>query len=88
MCASHFYPCPAAEPPTPTGGLAGAAFYRIRVEGYLNDSWSVWFDNLTVSHPGGSETALSGVVTDQAALYGLLSKVFNLGLVLLEVTRG
>jgi hypothetical protein len=70
------------------GGLAQPDFYCIRVRGCLDNSWSEWFDGLLVQADAAcSETAICGIVTDQAALHGLLAKVRNLGLVLLEVTR-
>jgi hypothetical protein len=49
--------------------------------------WSDWFDDLTITHTDQDETILSGTVVDQAALYGLLAKLRDLGLPLLSVTR-
>ena len=61
--------------------------YQIRVKGYLDDYWSAWFDNLTISYGESGDTLLSGPVPDQAALHGLLAKVRDLGLPLLSVNR-
>jgi hypothetical protein len=58
---------------------------QIRVRGYLDSSWSDWFDGLTVTSEPAGETLLSGPVADQAALHGLLKKVRDLGLLLLRV---
>ncbi|MBN1370653.1 MAG: hypothetical protein JW987_01740 [Anaerolineaceae bacterium] len=58
--------------------------YEIRVEGCLPEQWADWFDGLIITHENG-ETLLTGPVTDQAALYGLLKKVRDLGLSLLSV---
>ncbi len=70
------------------GGLTGPDFYCIRVRGCLDGSWSAWFDGLLVeADEACGETAICGLVADQAALHSLLGKVSNLGLVLLEVTR-
>ena len=69
-------------------GLADRGFYSIRVKGCLDDSWSEWFDGLTITADlDCRETVLSGEVTDQAALHGLLNKIRNLGLQLIDLTR-
>lgn len=57
----------------------------IRVRGCLEPCWSEWFDGLTVTPVEGGETVLSGPVTDQAALHGLLARVRDLNLTLLAV---
>jgi hypothetical protein len=68
--------------------LPDRGFYWIRVKGCLDGSWSEWFDGLVVTADCESaETVISGEVQDQAALHGLLIKVRNLGLTLVEVTR-
>lgn len=60
--------------------------YRIRVKGSLGPEWSDWFDGFTFD-TALTETELTGRVVDQAALYGVLSKVRDLGLPLLLVER-
>lgn len=56
-----------------------AAHYEIRVEGHLDRAhWSRWFDEMRVTSKPDEGTSLSGPVTDQAALYGLLAKVRDL----------
>ena len=58
------------------------------MKGVLDSRWSEWFDGMTVSSDDASgETTLSGHVTDQATLHGLLAKVRDLGLTLLAVRR-
>jgi hypothetical protein len=59
--------------------------YHIRIGGHLDQRWSAWFGDLTVSHESDGTTRLSGAVTDQAALHGLLTKVRDLGVVLISV---
>jgi hypothetical protein len=59
--------------------------YRIKVEGHLDSSWSEWFDGLTIINEANETTTLTGIVTDQPALHGLLAKVRDLGLPLLLV---
>jgi hypothetical protein len=57
---------------------------EIRVKGRIDEHWSDWFDDLTVTH-ADDETVLTGTVADQAALYGLLAKLRDLGLALVSV---
>jgi hypothetical protein len=61
--------------------------YQIRVEGHLGQQWMDWFDGLTITLEQDGDTLLTGPVTDQAALYGLLKKVRDLGLPLVSVNR-
>ncbi|HZU00760.1 MAG TPA: hypothetical protein VFA10_13925 [Ktedonobacteraceae bacterium] len=61
--------------------------YQVRVKGYLDQERSSWFDGLTITHNEHGETILSGILVDQAALYGVLLKIRDLGLSLLEVTQ-
>jgi len=58
----------------------------IRVRGALDAHWARWFDGLTLS-AGGAEATISGPITDLAELHGLLTKIHDLGLTLLEVRR-
>ena len=59
--------------------------YQIRIKGYLNDSWSEWFEGLTITHEEDGTTVLTGPVADQPALHGLLVKIRDLGLPLVSV---
>lgn len=61
--------------------------YSLRVAGHLDQRWSSWFDGLVVSADEDGSTLLTGAVPDQAALHGLLTRVRDLGLDLLAVTR-
>ena len=71
--------------------------YQVRVEGRIGQRWLVWFDGLAVSATGEDDagqavggpaiTTLTGVMPDQAALAGLLQKLYTLGLPLVEVKR-
>jgi len=58
---------------------------EIRVKGQLDQHWSDWFDDLTVTHTDQNETVLTGPVVDQAALHGLLAKLRDLGLPIVSV---
>lgn len=59
--------------------------YEIRIRGRLDTSWSEWFNGCAVTYPSADETLLTGCVTDQAALQGLLTKIWNLGLSVISV---
>ncbi len=61
--------------------------YRIRVKGHLDQYWSSWFEGLTMTHLENGETLLAGRLADQAALYGVLYKLQNLGVPLVAVCR-
>lgn len=58
---------------------------EIVVKGRIDESWSDWLGGLTITHTEREETVLSGSVIDDAALYGLLSRLRDLGLPLLAV---
>ena len=65
------------------------ATYRIRIAGRVNDGWSDFMSNLEQSFDqenGVTITTISGIVTDQAALHGLLEHIRDLNLTLLSVT--
>jgi hypothetical protein len=61
--------------------------YAMRVKGHLDQSWSNWFDGLTISYSQDGSTLLCGPLSDEAALHGLLNKVRDLALPLLAVNR-
>jgi len=64
------------------------ATYRIKVPGHLDESWSDWNGEMTVSveidGDGLPVTTLTSKV-DQAALQGLLRRLYSLGLPLISV---
>ena len=62
-------------------------FYEIRVQGHLGSSWSSWFEGMTIRHEESGETVLAGALADQAALHGVLNKIRDLGLPLVELKR-
>ncbi len=65
--------------------------YQITLLGCLDQGWEEWFDGMSIAVAktagGWTVTTLTGVVTDQAALHGLLSRVRDLSLPLLQVRR-
>jgi hypothetical protein len=67
------------------------ALYQIRVRGKLGSHWSDWCGGLDFASEeavdGSLDTTLTGIVADQAALRGILTKLWDLGLTLLSVSR-
>lgn len=63
------------------------AAYRIQVQGRLSPRWAGWFEGLVATDDGAEVTTLTGVVADQAALLGVLGRLYTLGLPLLLVER-
>lgn len=61
--------------------------YQIRIKGHLSCQWTDWFEGLTITLEENGETLLTGPVVDQAALFGLLKKVRDLGMLLVSVNR-
>jgi hypothetical protein len=61
--------------------------YEIRVEGHLTDRWADWFEELAICNEPNGETTLAGLLSDQAALFGVLNKIQALNLILISVIR-
>jgi len=65
------------------------AVYRIQLQGRLQASWASWFSNMQiepVAGPAGQTiTHLTGTVTDQPALHGILNHIRDLGIPLISV---
>ena len=61
--------------------------YEIRVEGHLADRWSDWFEGLTVCNDPNGETTMTGTLADQSTLFGVLTKIHDLNLILISVCR-
>jgi hypothetical protein len=60
--------------------------YQIQIRGQLDPRWSAWFNGWTIAHNADGTTTLCGLALDQAALYGQIAKLRDLGLTLLAVT--
>ena len=59
--------------------------YEIRLKGHLDTRWADQFEHMSFTHASDGTTILAGPVVDQAAFYGLLRKVRDLGLPLVSV---
>jgi hypothetical protein len=70
-----------------TGDHHSPGLYEIRVKGHLDSRWGVWFDGMGLTHQSNGTTLIHGPVVDQAALYGLLQKMRDVGLPLVSVRQ-
>lgn len=61
--------------------------YQIVVKGVLDVGWSERFGNLDISVDQNGHTFLTGPITDQAALRGILSAIWDLNLIVIAVRR-
>ena len=65
--------------------------YQIRVQGWIGGRWAKSFDGMTMTYEGAQDdspvTILTGPVVDQAALRGLLTRIWDLNLTLLSAIR-
>jgi hypothetical protein len=72
--------------PAPGAGATRRQRYQIRVRGRLGQTIRSAFPGLR-ARPEGGDTVLTGVLADQATLYGVLAEAEALGLELIEVRR-
>jgi hypothetical protein len=75
---------------TPKDRLRGleagqSTVYQIRIKGHLDDRWADACEGLTVTLEETGDTLLTVPVVDQAALYGLLRKLRDLGAPLITI---
>jgi hypothetical protein len=63
---------------------------EIRVRGWIGQRWVSWFEGMDMVYEGYDgdppTTVLTGSLVDQAALRGLLTRIWDLNLTLLSVT--
>jgi hypothetical protein len=58
---------------------------EIRVKEQMDERWVDWLEGLEIQHANSGETILTGSVPDQAALFGLMTKLRDLGVTLISV---
>lgn len=58
---------------------------EIHIEGHLDKAWMDWLGGFTIVHLKQNQTLLTGSIQDQAALYGLIAKLRDLGVKLVSV---
>jgi hypothetical protein len=58
---------------------------EIVVRGRIDRQWSDWLGGLNIAYTERDETVLTGPITDQSALYGLLTRLRDLAVPLLAV---
>jgi hypothetical protein len=65
------------------------AMYQIRVEGKLDEAWSDWLNGVLIELESEVPpvTSLTGEITDQASLRGLMNQIWDLNLSLISVKR-
>ena len=61
---------------------------EIRIEGQLDIGWKDWLGEFSIEHTEQNQTLLTGSVQDQAALYGLIGKLRDLGVKLVSIDYG
>lgn len=59
--------------------------YQIRIKGQLDPKLAAWFGDFTISHTSNGDTLLTGIVIDQAALHGVLTRCRNLGISIISM---
>lgn len=63
-----------------------AEMYQIQVRGTIDQRWTSWFAGMTIATDERCPTTtLTGIVADQAALRGILAKLWNLNLELISI---
>jgi hypothetical protein len=67
-------------------GFDQSARYQIKMWGRLDEKWSDWFNGMTLAFEN-SITTLTGTVADQAKLRGMLSKIWDLNMTVISVSR-
>ncbi len=67
--------------------ILSTGFFEIHVKGHLDESWSDWLEGLEVKLLNSGEMILFGHIGDQAALMGILNKLYRLNLTLLSLNK-
>ena len=62
-------------------------YYQIFIQGHLGQNWTDWLQSLHIQYRDNGITILTGPIVDQAALRGLLDRLFDLGISILSFRR-
>lgn len=62
-----------------------ANIYKIRMKGHIDPGWTDYFDGLQLTRQADGTTLLTGPISDQPALLGLLNRINSLGVSILAV---
>ena len=57
---------------------------QFRVKGQLDEQWSTWFEGFSIEPQDHGDTLITGVVSDQAELFGIMKKFRDLGIELIS----
>ena len=60
--------------------------FEIKIVGHLDDRWTEWFYDLTITHESDGSTTLSGPLPDQTVLHSVLARLRDMNLPLISVT--
>lgn len=62
-------------------------FFEIHVKGQLDKSWSEWLGGMEIELANKGEMILTGNIGDQAALMGILNKLYSLNLTIVSLRK-
>lgn len=64
---------------------------QIQIKDWISERWENWFDGITITYKGAQDdspvTVLTSQAVDQAALRGILTKIWDLNLAVISVNR-
>ncbi len=71
--------------------MTGHNEIQIQVQGWIDERWANWFDGIAMAYTGTQDnspvTVLTGPIIDQAALRGILTRIWDLNLAVISVNR-
>ena len=71
----------------PNAGSDAPIIYQVRIKGHLGQKWAEWFGVVSITLEDDGNTSLFCSVIDQAALYGLIRKLRDIGAPLISIYR-
>jgi wyosine [tRNA(Phe)-imidazoG37] synthetase (radical SAM superfamily) len=78
--------------PDQLSSLNNGGIYEIKIKGFLDEHWKQWFAGMELRNETNGETGqectlITGLIADQPALHGLLTKIRDLNLTLISVRK-